>query len=160
MPSVPDVPHRSARWPIGAAFVASGLLMMTGVALYLLTRPSSVLFIRAADALGLWPMLVRLRAGIGPGVAETWVASSLPFGLFVVASLLSMRAIWAGADSSDRWWWFWAAPVLALASEFAQAVGVVPGRFDWMDVATLSATFVVGVLVLRFPFIPFGERQS
>ena len=72
-----------------------------------------------------------------------WVVYSLPDGLWLFAYLLIIDAIWNRYDTNVPRLFITVLPFLALTSEFMQALRLMPGVFDWGDVASyLLAIFL------------------
>lgn len=74
-----------------------------------------------------------------------WVKYNLPDGLWFYALLSSLTFIWEGTSAINLVRWSFAALLLSLISEAAQAFGIIPGTFDWFD---LVAYVVAGTFAL------------
>lgn len=111
------------------------LPVLVGGLVYCAFRTTDHLLFRWLDAFALAPVIDGLRQAAAPWRPEnTWVLYSLPDGLWLYAFAYAMRSLWTARGEGSLWR---AAPLaLALGSEFAQALSVLQGTFDPLDVAT------------------------
>jgi hypothetical protein len=140
-------------------YCAAGSLFL-GSAIYILFRAESLLMFRWAHSLGLLPLIHFLRfysLGVKP-IIPAWIVYSLPFALWTVSYMLFIQAIWFGHKSNSRVTWFWAVPVISLASELGQYRRLVPGTFDIFDLLTIA--FAVALVLTLIAFGPIEPREK
>lgn len=116
-----------------------------GAALYLLTRPPSLLLFGWVEAAGLAPSLALLRDLTHAASVRlpAWVTLSLPNALWVYAFTWSLAALWDHRVTRASLPWLLAAPLFGVGFELGQLAGLVRGTFDLVDLA-----FVVGASAL------------
>jgi hypothetical protein len=76
-----------------------------------------------------------------------WVKNSLPDGLWLFAYMFLVDAIWNGSKSISSYIFIFSLPFFALLSEFLQYFGMLPGVFDWIDVASYLFAILLFVIV-------------
>ena len=111
------------------------LPLVLGGLIYLSWRSPSLLMFQWANSLRLDGAVAALRTGAAPFEASVpgWVQNSVPDGLWVYAYTAFLGRIWR-----DRSPWLALPAALALGGELGQAVGLVPGVFDVVDVLLMS----------------------
>jgi hypothetical protein len=142
-------------------YCAAGSLLL-GSAIYILFRSESLLMFRWANLLGLFPLIHSLRLyslEVKP-VIPAWVVYSLPFALWTVSYMLFIQAIWFGHKSIYRVIWFWAVPVISLASELGQYRRFVPGTFDIFDLLTIAFAVALVLTIIAFGRTEPREKQA
>lgn len=124
------------------------LPLAVGGIVYILWRAETLRWFSWASSIGLGPFLRQLRAIASPARATipSWVVYSLPGGLWLFATTNAIRFVWGNDQSSWRGIWLSAAFTLGVGSEFAQAVALIPGRFDPVDLALYLTGFLVACL--------------
>jgi len=114
-----------------------------GTFVYLAWREDVLLLFRWVEVFGLNGLLTALRVHTMPMAAElpTWFRFSLPDGLWLLGFMLLIAGSTASRTGRERLCWLVAPLALALGSEFSQALGLLEGTFDPMDVLCyLAAT--------------------
>lgn len=132
--------------------LVSAALLTMGSALYVCLRPENLLLFRWARAVGVLDEVysVRVAADWLVPLLPEWVIFSLPYALWVSSYMLAVEVIWYRSPSISKYVWFNAAPAVALVSELAQAARLIPGTFDWVDVALLAIIPTIGFVLLKF----------
>jgi hypothetical protein len=127
------------------------LPLLVGGLIYLLFRADTLFMFRWAEALGVGDALYAARSILRGTFPELpgWVLYSLPDGIWVYAGTVQFRLIWRNESDWQADVWRWLIFVLALASEVGQALGLVPGTFDWID--TFFILFGGLLAVVRVP---------
>ena len=128
-------------------FVALPLLL--GGLIYILFRAESLKMFTWFEAMGLSDFIKNIRKARVFSVPE-WVIFSLPDALWLFSFSNIMLILWGYKLSKQSIIWIFAAPIIGLISEFGQAVSVVPGTFDLLDLIFL---FFASIL----PFIIFNK---
>lgn len=124
--------------------------LLTGSALYILFRPTSLVLFAWANSLGLTEIIESARAwadGFDEGLPH-WVVGSLPFALWISFYLFLIGIIWGDSRSLIRQIWFWSIPVVAIFAELGQIIHLVPGSFYVADLIAnlLCASLSVAII--------------
>jgi hypothetical protein len=98
------------------------------------------------DRLGISHTIVALRRVAGPWRHDipSALLYSLPDALWVYAFTAALALIWKmQPKTTQRLLWLFLPSILAIGAEFGQAVHLVQGTFDWLDVVSyvLAGTF-------------------
>lgn len=130
------------------SFSVAAACLILGSALYVLFRPATLLMFHWADELNLTHSIRLMRASTGglENLLPAWFIFSLPFALWVLAYLFFIEALWAHSQDWARLVWFWSIPLIAICAELAQIKHIIPGRFDWGDLAAVILAIVLGFL--------------
>lgn len=112
------------------------VLLFMGGMLYVLYRPQTLLLFHVAEGMGLADIIGQWRLS----AAAAWQPAaftvySLPAGLWALSYVLIVGTLAQGLPSKWRWAAVTFVPLLGAISELLQAVGIVPGTFDWTDLA-------------------------
>jgi hypothetical protein len=123
------------------------LPLLVGGSLYVLYRPRTLVMFRWFDQLGVGPFVDRCRAAMAvpDGALPEMVVFCLPNALWLYAFVFLIGAIWQGQEKRLARLWIAVPVLLGLGPELGQLVGLVPGTFDILDVATS----VVAVIAAR-----------
>ncbi len=126
------------------------ICLLTGLALYLLYRPKTLVLFRWVEAVGLIFIVDILRDLLNGTIyyIPGWIIYSLPFALWVVAYMFFIEYIWGQSRSSAKRFWIWLAPFAAISFEIAQGLRLIPGHFDLMDVVVLIIAVIVAQLLI------------
>lgn len=124
------------------------LLLVVGLALYLLYRPQTVLLYRLADALGAGTVVDGWRTMAGAWMLPDAVVNSLPGGLWAASYVLVIDSLLGGRQT-------WGVqligvsiiPLIGAASEAFQAVGLLPGTANWVDAVCYLIPLLVYVII-------------
>jgi hypothetical protein len=122
--------------------------VLVGGAIYVIWRSQSLLVFSWLRAIRLDTFVTHLRAVMFPMRRHipTFIVSSLPDGLWVYGFTSAMRQIWAAQRFSGKSLiWISVPTILSLGSEFGQLAGIVPGTFDWSDVAMCVLAAVLAI---------------
>ncbi len=87
-----------------------------------------------------------LRASVGRIPMPRVVAGSLPDAAWAWAFGAAMALVWRGSAWRQRAPWLAAGAALALGVELGQAVGIVPGTFDTLDLGAIALGYALGAL--------------
>lgn len=122
--------------------------LISGGIIYLLFRPSEVLFFRWIRTLGFDSLISSFRQiyfSIKFHLPE-WVVYSLPNGLWAFSYALIITRIWAGSKSGISYFWIASIPILVLGYETLQFTGTIPGTFCIQDIALGIAGISFGII--------------
>ena len=131
--------------------VMSGICLTAGSLLYICFRPRSLLMFQLAISIGINQNISLIRGPtkeISHRLPE-WIIYSLPFSLWVVSYMLAIGAAWEGSRSPARLVWLAIVPAMSIASEIAQAVHLIPGSFDWVDLVLLTTGTIIGAILVK-----------
>jgi hypothetical protein len=131
---------------------ASILLLAVGSLIYALWRSHSLLMFRWFDAVGIGPLIDRSRGYVHFIHVADWIRYSLPDALWASSGVFLFSAIWTGSRSPVRHFWICIAPCLAIGGELAQAVHLIPGTFDLVDLATCALLSGASVALTCRPY--------
>lgn len=125
--------------------------LLIGSLLYMLARPANLVAFDWFDAVGLGHLLTAARSATS-GIAQALphaVKFSLPDGLWAFAFTNTMVAIWGRKLSRASAPWIALGPVVAIGSELGQALDLVPGTFDTVDLVCVVVGGLLPLLRLR-----------
>lgn len=121
------------------------LPLVTGCAIYLFLRCNSVYFIEIAESTFFLSPDKFGGYACQKVVAADWIANHLPDGLWVYSLTSLMLIIW-GDNLEDSHVWIFSGLLVACMSELCQAAGMLPGRYDPIDIAYYILAFVLACL--------------
>lgn len=129
-------------YALSRLFMGVMLLFMGGM-LYVLYRPQTLLLFHVAEGLGLTDAISQWRLQ----AASTWqpaefIVYCLPAGLWATSYVLIVGMLAQGLPAKRRWTAVAFIPTLGAASELMQAMGIIPGTFDWTDLALYVLPFL------------------
>ena len=129
------------------AFAFASIVCLTiGSMIYLCFRSESLLMFQWAHAAGLSEGMQLIRDASRPfrQTLPSWSNYSLPYSLWVLSYMFAQRAIWHNSDNLGSCLWILSVPILAITSEVAQALQIIPGTFDRVDLAMLATAAIIG----------------
>lgn len=125
------------------------ILLMAGGMIYLLFRPTTLLGFWLTDAVGLSPFISGWRSSMETRQPADFVVYCLPNGLWAAAYILIIDRVFASQPLRQRLYWTAAIPLIGIAAELLQAVGIVPGTFDWLDVLCYSMPYLIYIGIIK-----------
>jgi hypothetical protein len=129
--------------------IISAVALLAGGMLYILFRPSEIVFFSWIRAIGFdnWLNLVRNSSlPLSPELPE-WIVYSLPNGLWAFAYALLITIIWSGSKSWIRYLWMASIPLLVLGYEILQYSNIITGTFCIQDVALGITGLTIGIII-------------
>ena len=135
---------------IRIAEAAIGLVALTiGGLIYIRYRSESLLMFDWFHNFGLSDSIEIFRSNDGmPNVYE-WVKYNLPAGLWLFAYMFVIDAVWGKDKNCVSMYFLYVLPLLAVASEFMQFVGLLPGTFDIMDLVSYISATILFVIIKK-----------
>ena len=124
-----------------------------GLAIYTLWRSTKLLMFRTYHQVGLYGAILGLRAHVAGfrHFIPVPILYSAPDALWVYAATALLGYLWLNHPSrSMRWFWTLLPASIAVGSEFGQLIKLVPGTFDWMDVASYVIACALATASLHF----------
>ena len=76
-----------------------------------------------------------------------WVRFSLPDGLWLFSFISLILITWKNEINSSNLFWLIGLPIIALLSEIGQSISIVPGTFDWIDIAMYLFGFMLPFII-------------
>ena len=129
--------------------LAGVILLVAGGLIYTLFRPTTLLGFRFTDAIGLSPLINNWRTALATQQPAPFIVYCLPNGLWSAAFILIMDRLFAHQPLRQRLCWTAVIPGIGIAAELLQAVGIVPGTFDWLDILCYAVPYLVYVGIIR-----------
>ena len=129
--------------------LAGVILLVAGGLIYTLFRPTTLLGFRLTDAIGLSPLINNWRTALATQQPAPFIVYCLPNGLWSAAFILIMDRFFAHQPLRQRLCWTAVIPGIGIAAELLQAVGIVPGTFDWLDILCYAVPYLVYVGIIR-----------
>ena len=129
--------------------LAGVILLVAGGLIYTLFRPTTLLGFRLTDAIGLSPLINNWRTALATQQPAPFIVYCLPNGLWSAAFILIMDRGFAHQPLRQRLCWTAVIPGIGIAAELLQAVGIVPGTFDWLDILCYAVPYLVYVGIIR-----------
>lgn len=139
-----------------SVFISVFVIMpiLIGGAIYTLWRSRTLLVFALYRWVGLEPAIMALRKDVGPfrHLVPGVLLFSLPDALWVYAFTALLGYIWSKQPTCwERKLWTLLPVSLGLGGEFGQGLHLIPGTFDWCDVAAyLAAWFAAFISVSVF----------
>jgi len=129
--------------------IISALALLAGGLVYILFRPSEIVFFSWIRAIGFdnWFNLVRNSSLPSSPKLPEWIVYSLPDGLWAFAYALLITVIWKGSNSRIKLFWMASIPLLVLGYEILQYANIIPGTFSIQDIALGIAGVTIGIIV-------------
>ena len=131
------------------AFAFASIVCLTiGSMIYLCFRSESLLMFHWAHAAGLSEGMQLIRDAARPFrlTLPSWSNYSLPYSLWVLSYMFAQRAVWHDSHDLGSCLWILSVPIIAIISELAQALQIIPGTFDGVDLAMLATAAIVGTI--------------
>lgn len=127
--------------------IATSALFLGGL-IYISCRSETLLMFASFEGLGLRQAISSIRRATActSAALPLWTIYSLPNALWLFSGLLIIEEIWGSQFKGDKSFWLASLWLLAFGSEFAQGVGLLPGTFDWQDVAWMCVATVLAFL--------------
>lgn len=127
--------------------ILSFAILFVGGLIYVGCRDKSLLMFDWFQHLGISGEVDTFRGLINSEGVYGWVKNSLPDGLWLFAYMFLVDAIWNGSKSIGAYIFIYSLPFFSLLSEFMQYLGLFPGIFDWMDVASYIFAILLFVII-------------
>ena len=131
--------------------VAAIVVMLMGGGLYVSARSTSLTMFRWFDRAGLRDEVEILRAVAAPhlGALPRWMFFSLPQALWFFSGLLAFQCVWVhgGRNERQRWAWILTFSCAGFGMEVGQLFGILPGRFDPLDLVLLIVAWGLAMAI-------------
>ena len=118
-----------------------------GAAIYLFFRTTSLLVFHWLSAVNLLEPTLIVRGWLAEITLPNWLLYSVPDGLWVYAVTSWMILIW---QRRPPFLWLFVGVALGLGGELGQAIGIVPGTYQHLDIVSYIAGFLLACLHLEY----------
>lgn len=140
--------------PLSFTFVALHVVLpvFTGAAIYTLWRSKLLLVFAWYRCVGLYEPVLLLRSHVDNAkhLIPSPILYSLPDGLWVYSFTALLRYIWRQQpEGPSRHIWSLLPVTMAVCAEVGQRFRLVPGTFDWMDMALYVAAWLLAIFSAR-----------
>lgn len=127
--------------------ILSLLILSIGGLIYIGFREKTLLMFDWFNHIGVSQYIETFRSFFNSDEIYGWIKNSLPDGLWLFAYMFLVDTIWNGSRLMSSYIFIYSLPFFALLSEFLQYFGVVPGVFDWIDVACYLFAILLYILI-------------
>lgn len=129
-------------------FFGSFSTILLGGLIYVLFRSPSILMFEWFDQINLSKYVLELRSHIDSFslILPNWFLYSLPDGLWLFSCVSLLLIIWDNKVSKKNIFWILLMPIIAVSSELAQFMEIIPGTFDILDLIFYIAGSVLPIL--------------
>jgi hypothetical protein len=134
------------------AWLALVAPLLLGGLVYVVFRAESLLMFRWFDAFGLGPAVAWLRVSLGGAGAALprWFVFSFPDAAWVFSMTALLGVVWrARLGTAEARAWMSLGLLLGAGAELGQAVGLVPGTFDIVDLTLCLSAWLLAVSLAR-----------
>ncbi|MFT4552313.1 MAG: hypothetical protein ACI9S8_000938 [Chlamydiales bacterium] len=141
---------------LGIVTIHVFLPFLLGFGIYVLWRPTNLLFFHWANEMGYFPIVSYYRGLVSFAVPflPNCFLDSFPAALFLYALTSWFQIVWAGCYGKE--WIVWAAIALfvGVASEVGQYFQLLSGKYDHVDVLFYLAAWILAL------YIPKGRKED
>lgn len=122
------------------------IALAAGGVVYLLWRPDTLLMFLWLDSLGVSDILEPVRRNVREYFPPIpfWARDSLPNALWLFSGLVCLSSIWDKGSRLPLIFWSSILLLIAVLSELAQLMSLLPGTFDVNDVIALLGAGLLG----------------
>ena len=117
------------------------ILLAVGGWIYCFFRPRILLLHVLINKLPCQSLFDKIGALCQNCQLPDFMVYNLPGGLWTIAYLLVVEAIFLNRTFTERIWWAAVIPFIGSVSEGLQALEVLPGHFDWWDLCCYLVPF-------------------
>jgi len=130
-----------------AKVMLSLVILLLGGLIYVIFRDKSLLMFDWFNTIGISNEVDGLRNLFqGEGIYG-WVKYSLPDGLWIFSYMFIVDAIWDHERNIVSMIFLWGLAILALLSECFQYFELIPGVFDWIDMASYILAISIFLII-------------
>ena len=131
------------------SLIAVGMLLLfMGGMIYVLYRPQTLLLFHVAGGLGMTDLIGQWRQMATAWHPAAFTVYCLPAGLWALSYVLIVGTLAQGLPAIRRWVAVFFIPLLGIASEVMQAMGIVPGTFDWTDLTLYALPLIAYAIII------------
>ena len=131
------------------SLIAVGMLLLfMGGMIYVLYRPQTLLLFHVAGGLGMTELIGQWRQMATAWHPAAFTIYCLPAGLWALSYVLIVGTLAQCLPAIRRWVAVAFIPLLGIASEVLQALGIVPGTFDWTDLTLYALPLIAYATII------------
>ena len=124
------------RWGV---FIHIIFPLCVGGLIYIGWRDTELRMFRWLKQLNIWDDIYVWRSWlVGTSTLPSWVKYSVPDATWMWSLTGFFTYLWQDVPAPQKWIYIWMVVVLGLGTEVAQALGLLSGVFDWMDLGLMS----------------------
>ena len=137
------------KWISATKVLLAVLFLTSGCCIYLFFRSKNLNIYQWSVSLGISDIVDSCRRYVQDYSIPDFVRFSLPDGLYCAAYILLMDVIWSKEKCFAKYFIMSLVPVITIASEFLQYVGLLRGTFDALDLVCYTTPPLVysGILI-------------
>jgi len=79
-----------------------------------------------------------------------WFLFSLPNALWLFSGIMVFDSIWGAKRSASKIFWLSVFLMIAFGAEVGQGLRVLPGTFDWQDMALMTLASFCAFLIITY----------
>ena len=127
--------------------------------MYICLRDPELRMFQWFDFIGAGSLITRLRFNAAPlqTVIPFWIQFSVPNALWVYSLTGFMALLWSETDSRTKPFWLSLGILLGAGTEFGQAINVIPGSFDIVDLCL--CVIAAALAFLTTSYLPSIKRR-
>lgn len=127
------------------------LPVILGGLIYLLLRPSSIVFYGWLEYFNVYTPIYNLRLNLLAylPVFPSWFIYSLPNGLWAFSYTAIILNLWANRTESIKYFWFSTIPIICMGYEVMQYMGLIRGTFCFTDLSFCFLGMALGVIMIN-----------
>ena len=135
------------------------LPLLIGGLMYICLRDPNLRMFQWFDFIGAGSLITRLRFNVAPlqTAIPFWIQFSVPNALWVYSLTGFMALLWSGTDSRFKPFWLSLGILLGAGAEFGQAINVIPGTFDIVDLCL--CLIAAALALLTTSYLPSIKRR-
>ena len=134
---------------IGKAVVGVIILIFGGM-IYVIFGPEHLLMFRWFNSIGLDSHIEHLRSLYGDISIYWWIKYNIPAALWLFSYLFIIDSIWGKEKSNIYLYFISILPILAILSELLQAIKLIPGTFDYIDLVGYLIAIILFLIIKKF----------
>ncbi len=115
---------------------------------YMTFRTEKLMMFRVFDIIGLGETISKWRQSINISLPE-WVIYNLPDALWATAYILVTDTIFRRGRDNTRLIAASIIPIIGILSELTQAAGIIPGTYDFLDIAAYMVPYTIFAIIIK-----------
>ena len=133
-------------------YIISILSLFSGVLLYLIYRPTSLIIFKWIKYLGLYELVLNLRVNLKDYTPPDFIIFNLPNGLWILSVTLLLHTIWINKFNVSFKIYLSLILVLIIIPEILQFLKLIPGTFDVFDLIVNIIFFLIPFFIFKISF--------
>ena len=133
-------------------YIISVLSLFSGILLYLIYRPTSLIMFKWIKHLGLYESVLNLRVYLKDYTPPDFIIYNLPNGLWILSITLLIHTIWIKNFNIIFKIYLSLIFGLIIVPETLQFIKLIPGTFDIFDLMVNIIFFLIPFLIFKISF--------